>query len=135
MEPASIYGSDPGPLGSVLVIDDDENVRGVFVEGLEAYGYRVHEASNGPAALRILEEGMAIDVVVVDFAMPVMNGATLAQAARRLRPGLPIVFASGYADTGAFEAVPGATILRKPFQVAELAEVIRRTFLTGIETV
>jgi FixJ family two-component response regulator len=66
--------------------------------------------------------------MVVDFAMPIMNGATLAQAARRLRPGMPIVFASGYADTAAFEAIPGATILRKPFQVAELADAVRRTF-------
>ena len=46
---------------------------------------------------------------------------------RRLQPGLPIVFASGYADTAAFEAVAGATILRKPIQIAELADTVRRT--------
>ena len=69
---------------------------------------------------------MTVDVAVVDFAMPAMNGAAVAQAARRLRPGLPIVFASGYADTAAVDAVPGATILRKPIQIAELAEAVRR---------
>jgi DNA-binding LytR/AlgR family response regulator len=56
-----------------------------------------------------------------------MNGAALAQAARRLRPDLPIVFASGYAEAAAFDALPGATILRKPVQIAELADAVRRT--------
>jgi DNA-binding LytR/AlgR family response regulator len=70
---------------------------------------------------------MTVDVAVVNFAMPSMNGAVLAQAARRLQPGLPIVFASGYANTAAFEAVSGATILRKPIQIAELADAVRRT--------
>jgi CheY-like chemotaxis protein len=109
------------------VIDDDEDVRRIFVAGLEAYGYRVYEAADGPAALHLLEQGLTIDVAVVDFAMPRMNGAALAQAARCLQPGLPIVFASGYADTAAFEAVPGAAILRKPIQIAELADEVRRT--------
>jgi CheY-like chemotaxis protein len=126
--PANSPDEDQGPLGSVLVIDDDEDVRRVFVAGLEAYGYRVHEAPNGPAALHMLEQGISADVAVVDFAMPVMNGAVLAEAARRLRPGLPIVFASGYAKTAAFDAIPGATILRKPIQIAELADAVRRTF-------
>ena len=53
--------------------------------------------------------------------------AALARAARRLQPGLPIVFASGYANTAAFEAVPDATILREPIQIAELADAVRRT--------
>jgi len=126
-DPPSISQSDQGPLGSVLVVDDDEDVRRVFVAGLEAYGYRVYEAADGPAALHMLEQGKTMDVAVVDFAMPRMNGAALAQAARHLQPGLPIVFASGYADTAAFEAVPGTTILRKPIQIAELADAVRRT--------
>ena len=108
------------------MIDDDEDVRRIFVAGLEAYGYRVYEAADGPAALHMLEQGTTIDVAVVDFAMPRMNGAALAQAARRLQPGLPIVFASGYADTAAFDC-PRATILRKPIQIAELADAVRRT--------
>jgi signal transduction histidine kinase/ActR/RegA family two-component response regulator len=126
IDPSSIPQSDQGPLGSVLVIDDDEDVRRIFVAGLQAYGYRASEAADGPTALHMLEQGMTVDVAVVDFAMPRMNGAALAQAARRLQPGLPIVFASGYADTAAFEAVPGATILRKPIQIAELANAVRR---------
>jgi len=127
IDPASIPQPDQAPLGTVLVIDDDEDVRRIFVAGLEAYGYRVYEAADGPDALHMLEQGMTVDVAVVDFAMPRMNGASLAQAARRLQPGLPIVFASGYADTAAFEVVPGAAILRKPIQIAELADAVWRT--------
>jgi signal transduction histidine kinase/CheY-like chemotaxis protein len=130
IDPSSLSQLDQGPLGSVLV-DDDEDVRGIFVAGLEAYGYRVYEAADGPAALHMVEQRMTMDVAVVDFAMPRMNGAALARAARRLQPGLPIVFASGYADTGAFEAVPDATILRKPIQIAELADAVRRTLRIG----
>jgi signal transduction histidine kinase len=131
MDPASVPGAEQDPLGSVLVIDDDEDVRRIFAAGLEAYGYRVHEAADGPVALHMLERGMTVDVAVVDFAMPAMNGAALAHAARRLRPGLPIVFASGYADTAAVDAVPGATILRKPIQIAELADAVRRILPIG----
>jgi hypothetical protein len=73
-------GADKGPLGSVLVFDDDEDVRHVFTAGLEPYGYLVHEAPNGPAALHMLEQDISVDVAVVDFAMPIMNGAALAEA-------------------------------------------------------
>src|SRR5580704_16494361 len=65
IDPSSLSQLDQGPLGSVLVVDDDEDVRGIFVAGLEAYGYRVYEAADGPAALHMLEQGMTI-VAVVD---------------------------------------------------------------------
>jgi signal transduction histidine kinase len=125
-DPASVPGAGQDQLHTVLVIDDDEDVRRIFVEGLEAFGYRVHEAANGPIALDMLEQGLNVDVAVVDFAMPTMNGAALAQAAWRLRPGLAIVFASGYADTATFGTLPGTIILRKPVQIGELADAIRR---------
>lgn len=108
--------TDAGPPGSVLVVDDDTPVRRVLVAGLEAQGYQVHEAANGPAALEMLERGLIVDIAIVDFAMPGMNGAALAEAARRLRPGLPIVFASGYAETAALDAVPGAKFYANPFE-------------------
>ena len=109
--------TDAGPPGSVLVVDDDTPVRRVLVAGLEAQGYQVHEAANGPAALEMLERGLIVDIAIVDFAMPGMNGAALAEAARRLRPGLPIVFASGYAETAALDAVPGAKLsYANPFE-------------------
>jgi CheY-like chemotaxis protein len=73
------------------------------------------------------------DLMLVDFAMPGMNGAEVARAARERRPDLPIVFASGYADTAAIESVAGhnAPILRKPFRVDDLQAIVAET-LNGL---
>jgi CheY-like chemotaxis protein len=64
--------------------------------------------------------------MVMDYAMPGMSGAEAAALARREKPDLPIIFASGYADTAAVEAAvgPGAVILRKPFNMEELARAV-----------
>ncbi len=109
------------PQASVLVVDDDPDLRGVLVNSLDALGYRVAEAADGPTGLAALEQQRP-DVLVVDFAMPGMNGAEVARAARERCPGLPIVLTSGYADTDAIERAmgKGARILRKPFRIDEL---------------
>jgi PAS domain S-box-containing protein len=111
--------------GTVLVVDDDPDVRRMLVESLDALGYRVREAEDGPTALSDLEDQLP-DVLMVDYAMPVMNGAELAKAVRAKAPDLPIVFASGYSDTAAIEAAAGKNtpLLRKPFRLAELQEVL-----------
>jgi CheY-like chemotaxis protein len=100
-------------------------IRRMLAESLDALGYRVIEARDGPEGLGALEAETP-DLVVVDFAMPGMNGAETAAAIRRTRPGLPIVFASGYADTAAIERVDGAPppLLRKPFRLDELQAVL-----------
>lgn len=110
---------------TVLVIDDDPDVRGVIVDSLAALGYRVIEASDGPSGLAAMDADTP-DVMMIDFAMPVMNGAEVAKLVKERRPGLPIVFASGYAETAAIEAVAGgdALLLRKPFRVDELQAII-----------
>lgn len=110
---------------TVLIVDDDADVRRFLADSLDALGYQVTEAEDGHAGLRALEQG-APDVMVVDFAMPGLNGAEVAKAARQKWPRLPIVFASGYADTAAIEDVggPDVSILRKPFRVNELRGAI-----------
>ncbi len=110
---------------TVLVIDDDPDVRGFLIDSLDALGFRTIEAQDGPAGLAALDESEP-DLMLVDFAMPGMTGAEVARAAWVRFPGLPIVFASGYADTAAIEDVAGAgaTILRKPFRVDELQTVL-----------
>jgi CheY-like chemotaxis protein len=109
----------------VLVVDDDPDMRRMLVESLDALGYRVTEAADGPAALDALDAA-APDVLMVDFAMPGMNGAEVARAARQRRPDLPVVFASGYSDTAAIEAAagPDTPLLRKPFRIADLQAVL-----------
>ena len=114
-----------GPTATVLVVDDDPEIRRVLVDLLDALGYGVVEASDGPSGLAELERNSP-DLMMVDFAMPGMNGAEVAKAARERRPDLPVVFASGYADTAAIEKVAGseAVVLRKPFRVDELQAVL-----------
>ncbi|WP_372785697.1 response regulator [Phenylobacterium sp.] len=110
---------------TVLVVDDEPQVRALTCETLELLGYRVLQADGGPAALDVLEHETP-DLMLFDYAMPGMNGAELAGIVRALFPDTPIVFASGHADTAAVEAALGgqATILRKPFNMETLAQTI-----------
>jgi signal transduction histidine kinase len=111
---------------TVLVIDDDPDVRRFLCASLDGLGYRVVEAADGAAGLTLLDARRP-DLLVVDFAMAGMNGAEVATAARARRPDLPIIVASGYADTDALDAAiigPAARMLHKPFSLAELAQAV-----------
>jgi len=118
-------GIRPHRSGHVLLIDDDEDLRGIVSSALQALGYEVTQVADGPSGLGFLLDSRP-DVLVVDFAMPGMNGADVASKARELCPGLPVVLASGYADTEAIERSIGkyATFLRKPFRIDELLEAV-----------
>ncbi len=109
----------------VLVVDDDPDVRYLLAASLETLGYQVSQAQDGPSALAALDENRP-DIMVLDFAMPGMNGAEVALAARQRHPDLPIVFASGYSDTAAIESAvgPGAIVMRKPFRIEQLQAVL-----------
>jgi CheY-like chemotaxis protein len=132
VEPDADGDATAGPAATILVVDDDPDMRHVLVASLETLGYQVLEAVDGPAGLEALAAGSP-DLMVVDFAMPGMNGAEVARAARERRPDLPIVFASGYADTAAIESVAGhnALILRKPFRMDDLQAIVAET-LNGL---
>ena len=115
------------PGARILVVDDDDDVRAAFVTALEELGYTPLEASGGEPALQMIGCEPAIDAAIVDFAMPGMNGAVLAEEIRRQRPDLPIIIASGYADTAALDRLPNAPILRKPVRILDLADALQRT--------
>jgi len=106
----------------VLVVDDDRAVREVTAGLLTDLGYGVIEAGSGGAALEVLDQDQAVDLLLLDFAMPGMNGAELAREARMRRPDLPILFVTGYADTEALPPVDREGVLRKPFRQEDLAE-------------
>jgi len=109
---------------SVLVIDDDPDVRGFVAATLEDLGYRVRQASDGQEGLRAYREGAA-DLVILDFIMPGLTGADVARQIRRHRPAQPILFVSGYSETAAIrEAAPGAPLLAKPFRAEALDEAV-----------
>jgi PAS domain S-box-containing protein len=109
----------------VLVVDDDPDVRLFLSTSLEALGFQVAAANDGEHGLALLDD-VRPDLVLVDFAMPRMNGAQMAEIVRGRCPDLPIIFASGYSDTAAIENAVGkaAVVLRKPFAVSELEAVL-----------
>ncbi|RYE00751.1 MAG: response regulator [Sphingomonadales bacterium] len=109
----------------VLLVDDDEDLRQVLASALAAQGHIVTEARDGLSALAALKADLP-DIAVIDFAMPGMNGAELAKRIGKKWPGLPVLFASGFADTDAIEAAIGgeARMLRKPFRVEQLLTAI-----------
>jgi len=113
--------------GRILLIDDDEDLRSVVSGALETLGYDVTDVGDGPSGLKALESETP-DVLVVDFAMPGMNGAEVAQMARKRCPGLPVVLATGYADDAAIERAIGkdATLIRKPFRIDELLDAVEK---------
>jgi PAS domain S-box-containing protein len=111
---------------SVLVIDDDPDVRGFIVTSLEEQGYRVREASDGREGLAALERDLP-DLVVLDFIMPGMSGAAVASEIRNRRPDQPILFVSGYSETEAVKrTAPDAPLLTKPFRAEALHKAVRR---------
>jgi signal transduction histidine kinase/CheY-like chemotaxis protein len=107
--------------GTVLLVDDDDQVRATTADMLRAQGFRVVEAGSGGAALEALESGGRFDLLLLDFAMPGMNGADVARAAATKRPGLRILFVTGYADLAAISHVDEQLVIRKPFEERELA--------------
>jgi signal transduction histidine kinase len=115
----------------VLVVDDDDAVREVTAGFLSDLGYEVVEAGSGGAALEQVERRPKIDAMVLDFAMPGMNGADLARELRMRCSTAPILFATGYVDAEALTDVGEGLIVHKPFTQAELARKLSRV-LVGV---
>src|SRR5437870_6298315 len=113
------------PPTTVLVVDDDREVREIAIAVLEAEGYQVLEAGSGDEALRLLvaHPDLRIDVLFTDVVMPGrLDGVDLADAARLLRPELPVSFATGFANLVRHNRDPESRgpVLRKPYRPAEL---------------
>jgi PAS domain S-box-containing protein len=113
----------------ILLVDDDAEMRTVARRHLVSLGYRVGEAGSGPAALEILQGGRAFDLLFTDVVMPDgMTGHQLAAAARQLRPGLKVLFTSGYfrqPDSEPAGAMAIGAMIRKPYRRQELAATVR----------
>ncbi len=123
---AVVDQSEPPADAHILVVDDDDGVRRFIVETLETSGYRVTAAASGPEGLARFGEAMP-DVLVVDYAMPEMNGVELVRQVRDRRPGFPVVMATGYADMAAVDRIIDRDLLlQKPFRTDELLSVVAR---------
>ncbi len=121
----------PGGRGeTILVVEDDQRVRTVTLSRLAELGYRTIEAEDGPTALTLLDQGIAVDLIFTDIVMPGgLSGIDLAEAADRRRPGLKILFTSGYAEPAVLRdhaQIDAASLLRKPHSLAELAAKVRQ---------
>jgi signal transduction histidine kinase/CheY-like chemotaxis protein len=113
----------------ILLVDDDSAVREVTASMLRELGYVVLEVGSGGAALELLD-GQAVDVVVLDFAMPGMNGIELAREVNSKFPKLPVLFITGYPDETLLREVTDARLIRKPFIDDELANKVQAALLS-----
>ena len=109
---------------SVLVVDDDNQVRESLCEALRSEGFLVRSAADGPSGLAQMAAETP-DAVVLDYAMPGMTGAEVARRAQVAHPHLPIVFLSGYADSLALDQIEAAAVLRKPIAINDLSRAVR----------
>jgi CheY-like chemotaxis protein len=113
---------------SILVVEDDDELRAYTVETLNELGYRVLQAANGTAALEIVDRDDAIDLLFTDVVMPGINGRQLADEAVRRRPGLKVLFTTGYTRNAIVHhgrLDPGVQMVGKPFSFDELGTRIR----------
>jgi signal transduction histidine kinase len=115
---------------TVLVVDDEATIRMLIREVLLENGYRPLEASDGPAALAILQSNIPIDLLITDVGLPGgLNGRQVADAARVSRPNLKVLFITGYAENaviGNGVLQPGMEVLTKPFVISTLGNRIRQ---------
>lgn len=109
---------------TVLVVDDDDDVRAVTVAGLRDR-FHVFEAENGLKALDLLERE-PIDVVVTDVVMPGISGFHVLRSARRRRPPPKVLLVSGFAPALIDAQLPPGSFLPKPFRLAELERAVER---------
>lgn len=115
-----------GPYARILVVDDDDGVRGVTATLLRTLGHEASEAASGQDALGLLQHDPRFDLLMVDLLMPKMPGTAFAAAARRLVPGVPVLFITGYNGTSHARKMSDAQyLIKKPFRLAELAEKLR----------
>ena len=128
--PSSVTETVPRGMSEdvVLVVEDDERVRAFSVEALSELGYTVLQAPNGAAGLKIIEERDDIDLLFTDVVMPGMTGGELAKLALQRRPGLKVLFTTGFTrnaivHNGVLD--PGTHLIQKPFSIEQLAVKIR----------
>ena len=114
---------------TVLLVEDEESVRELVRETLKTRGYRVIEASDGIAGMRVSEEYQGnIEILITDVVMPGMSGRELAKRVAAARPNIRVLYLSGYTEDaiiheGALE--PGTGFLQKPFTLQVLARKVR----------
>jgi signal transduction histidine kinase/ActR/RegA family two-component response regulator len=121
----------------ILLVDDDADVREFAAEVLRGLGHEVVESANGVDALQRIADDAGFDLMIVDFGMPLMNGAEVATAVKQRRPDLPIIFVTGYTEGTALESWvrDGYRLLNKPFRLSDMVEAVDDALKAGDPTV
>lgn len=112
--------------GRVLIVEDDLSVLKITIRIIEDAGMEVLQARDGSEGLRVIESGVDLDLLLTDAVMPNMNGLELIQAARHVRPGLPVIVCSGYAADDLHRDPMGLDVdfLEKPYSAKGLVELL-----------
>ncbi len=114
--------------GSVLLVEDDDNVAGVVEDMLDQLGWRTQRAASAQRALEILAKGAGFDLVLSDMIMPgEMSGLQLARELGRRYPALPVLLTTGYSDAAAAATAEGMRLLPKPYDIKALAQHLEAT--------
>ncbi|KAE9640889.1 response regulator [Pseudomonas sp. PB106] len=109
---------------TILVVEDDDIVRMLIVDVLEELDFKVVEAGDGEDALKILNDlNQPVDLMMTDMGLPGMDGRELATQARKVRPSLPILFASGYAEN--IDVPHDMHVIGKPFSIDQLRDKVK----------
>jgi len=128
-DPAVATAKASGGHETILLVEDEVQVRRIAVTALRQKGYNVLEAAGGPDALQLTDSHQGrIDLLITDVVMPHMRGTELARRLRTLRPALKVLLVSGYTDRDLFEQEVGAdrpALLTKPFTPSALASRVR----------
>jgi signal transduction histidine kinase/CheY-like chemotaxis protein len=115
---------------TILVVDDDKDVRPLAASFLESLGYQVVTADGGQAAVQVAATGAKIDLVLIDIAMPEITGVEAMEAILKKRPGIPCLYMTGY--VGSTKLDPSEQrVLKKPFTIAELAAKVEMLLFPG----
>ena len=126
-EPAIVPHAGPGE--TVLVVDDEPTVRMLVTDVLADLGYAAIEAADAASGLKVLQSDVRIDLLITDVGLPGgLNGRQMADAGRERRPGLKVLFITGYAEAAALShgrLLPGMHVLGKPFAIEKLAARIK----------
>ena len=119
----------------ILIVDDEEAVRATIGRALTELGYPVREAADGPAALAAIAEERP-ELVILDYLMPGMDGAEVAREIAQIDPDLPVVFSTGHGALRALRDAAGdeASVLEKPFTLAELDALIAKSLAARLRT-
>ena len=139
-QPAAPTAPDPPPprgTETIFIVEDDPLVQDFVVAQLQSLGYRTITASTGVEALAKIEAGQTFDLLFTDVIMPGgVNGKELAEETLRQRPGMKVLYTSGYTDNAMIEhggLDQDALLLTKPYRKSELAQMVRLALLSGAE--